>query len=613
MSSQPSRPPPGAASDEGRVALPPGTLLSGDTYEVHRVIGYGGFSLTYFGIEPAVGLPLAIKEFFPSGCQRNGRKVVAAGRWVDGLYERALKDFLEEARTLERFVQPGIVKVYSVFEENNTAYIAMEFLRGKTVAEFLKEIGGRLPEGPAIQIVTRVGQALEAVHLAGLLHGDIKPENILLNEDGRVVLLDFGASRKYLRRRSSTSGPITLTPGYAPPEQHSKKAALGPYTDVYALAATLYHLLTGQVPPAARYRIKTGQPVPPLNQLAPGVNRQVEWAVQEGLQLEVGRRPQTMRDFLNLLLGEQLIARVEEADYRRLHQGGHQVAVLQGHTNWVVSLDFSPDGSLLASGSADGTVRLWRIPEGHPLGAFDLPGPVNQIQFSPDGKVLAAASQNGHFLLLDARSGRPLAQLRGENPAVHSIAFSPDSLRIMAGLANGAVQFFQQPGELIGELRPHQGPVNAVACSPDGHVLASASNDRTVVLSDLYRPGVSTTLTGHTRIVQSVDFSKEGKLLASASNDMTIRIWDARDGREVRILKGHSALVWAVRFTPDSNILVSASGDKTIRLWRLDSARDFLRLEGHQAWVRALACSPTQRLIASGGGDQSIRLWHVPW
>jgi serine/threonine protein kinase len=289
--------------------LPVGTKLGRGAYTVGKMLGQGGFGITYMGSDTRLHRVVAIKEFFPPGCIRQGTAVsIATPSFTPAEFEGWKQRFLQEARTLARFNHPGIVRVYDVFEENRTAYIIMEFLRGKPLSRILEERGGRMDEQEAVGYIAQVCESLELVHSSGILHRDIKPDNIMVCEDGRVVLIDFGAAREFAAKATQRH-TIVLTHGYAPMEQYSERGQRGPFTDIYALSATLYHLLTGEVPVAAPERM-AGLPLPDVRQLNPRVSPAVAQAIMQGLEMEGHRRPQTARDFLNLLRGRGTAAPV---------------------------------------------------------------------------------------------------------------------------------------------------------------------------------------------------------------------------------------------------------------------------------------------------------------
>jgi serine/threonine protein kinase len=290
--------------EEWQYPLPVGTKLKGGAYTVGKVLGQGGFGFTYKGSDTRLHRVVAIKEFFLMGCIRQGTLVIADPFITPADFEAMKQHFLQEARTSELFKlnHPGIQRVYDAFEENNTAYIVMEFLEGKPLSRLLEERGGVMEEAEAVGYILQAAEALEAVHQAGYLHRDIKPDNIFVCKDGRVVLVSFGIAEKYVAGEEVEMEPI-LTPGYAPLEQYTRRARFGPPLDIYALGATLYHLLTGQVPPPAPDRL-IGMDLLPPHQLNPKVSRSVSEAVMKAMAIRVEERPQTMRAFIEALRGE---------------------------------------------------------------------------------------------------------------------------------------------------------------------------------------------------------------------------------------------------------------------------------------------------------------------
>jgi serine/threonine protein kinase len=279
--------------------LSPGACLASGEYRIKQPLGQGGFGITYQGIDTRLNRAVAVKEFFPEGCWREGSTVVSAGRWNLDTYSNAKQKFLLEGQTLGQFHHPGIVQVFYYFEENNTAYMVMEYLQGKTLAEFLKQRKGTLSEAKALEYIAKVGEALEILHQAQFLHRDIKPDNIMLADDGRVVLIDFGAARDFTT--SSTARYTTmLTPGYAPLEQYGRSLKYGAFTDIYALGSTLYHLLTGEAPISAIERA-AGVELKTVKEIAPHVSLGVSKAIAKAMSMDVTQRIQSVREFFALL------------------------------------------------------------------------------------------------------------------------------------------------------------------------------------------------------------------------------------------------------------------------------------------------------------------------
>ena len=279
-------------------ALPAGATLIG-TYVVESVLGQGGFGITYRAHDRMLDRRVAVKEFFPAGCRRHDSDVEASRGQSQADYREARDQFLAEARTLARCHHPGIVSVYTAFEANQTAYMVMELLHGQSLAQLITARGGRLPQAEAVGIIERVGAALGFVHGQSLLHRDIKPDNIMVCDDARVMLIDFGTARETIQGNAANH-TVVVTPGYAPLEQYAKQAKRGPFTDIYSLAATLYHLLTGQMPPAASDRAM-GVQLRPVRELNPQTGASVARAVESGLAMEIARRPQSVDEFLSAL------------------------------------------------------------------------------------------------------------------------------------------------------------------------------------------------------------------------------------------------------------------------------------------------------------------------
>ena len=286
-------------------ALPVGTKLHQAKYTVGRVLGQGGFGITYAGGDAALRRKVAIKEAFFDECVRHGNAVMIPphARLSVAEFGRSKQRFIEEARTVARFNHPGIVAVYTAFEENNTAYMVMEFLQGRTLAVLLAANGGVLSERKAVRYVTAIGQALKEVHEDGVLHRDVTPENAIVTDDGRTVLVDFGSAREFtagVSRRMS----VFVTPGYAPLEQYAPCARRGVWTDVYALGATLYHLLTGQLPTAAPDRIR-GVALTEPSRLNAQVSKNVSRAVMKSMEVRWSDRFQSIGEFLHALTRQQ--------------------------------------------------------------------------------------------------------------------------------------------------------------------------------------------------------------------------------------------------------------------------------------------------------------------
>lgn len=288
--------------------LPFGSTLQGGRYEIHRKLGRGGFGITYAATDRRLHREVAIKELCFGAATRVGGRLVPPAHEAE-LFASAKERFLREAAVLARFSHPNVVRIYEVFEEAGTAYLVMELLDGKTLHQLVTQRGA-LPEHKVLEIAGRCGEALSVLHAAGVLHRDLNPSNVVLTPDGRVVLIDFGLAREFA---DDATTPMTriVTPGYAAPEQYEHSGRLGPTTDVFGLAATLYCALTGRAPVPIGGRGRGSAFVAP-RLLTSTVSKFVSDAVLDGLELDAAHRPRTIDEFLGRLgVGVPVVTRVE--------------------------------------------------------------------------------------------------------------------------------------------------------------------------------------------------------------------------------------------------------------------------------------------------------------
>lgn len=289
--------------------LQPGYVLK-DRYLIGRAIGAGGFGVTYIAWDNVFDKKVAVKEYFPSdfATRIQGTTEVCA---YDGektyQYEAGLTSFVEEAMRLAKLNQlPNIVHIYDSFIYNCTAYIIMDYVEGVTLKEILKE-RGPLPYDEVIKYVVPVLNVLQKVHEEGIIHRDIAPDNIKINGD-EVTLLDFGAARN-ATTRNSKSLSVIVKPGYAPEEQYRTRGDQGPWTDVYAMAAVMYHLITGKLPIESIERsIKDELKTP--TELGFPIPQSVENAIMNALNVKAEYRIQSAKEFADALSGAVEVERV---------------------------------------------------------------------------------------------------------------------------------------------------------------------------------------------------------------------------------------------------------------------------------------------------------------
>jgi len=418
---------------------------------------------------------------------------------------------------------------------------------------------------------------------------------------------------------NSSAATSTVQPTTKPPAQPTKTTPPAATTTVPtpppptpATPPPTSSAVAATVPASPPAAATTGTPTPPTAVTTPAVTHTTEPATQ---QPDAASKAETANS-----------AEVSAAlpnDIPLAVCPGTTFRILTGNTAPVWATAFSPDSHELASGSIDGSIKLWDMRTGSFAGALQgQTSPVRSLAFSSDGMVLAAGSDDGVIRLWNVGSpagyaaafpSNPYKVLPGHSDAVCSIAFSHDGALLASGSADGTIRLRNATtGEDIRTLEGHSWGVTCVAFSSDGRLLASASLDKRIMVWDVATGTCVHTLSGHTGSVQSVAFDPSGTYLASGSTDHTAVLWWVTDGTPVRSFEGHDDEVSSVAFTPDGKVLVSASVDARIMCWDVASGGLIRTFPGHAGPIRSIAISGDGRLLASGSEDKTIRVWDLP-
>ena len=299
--------------------LPEGSVLNGK-YLVGRILGRGGFGVTYLGYDLNLQLRVAIKEYFPLGASYRVASSYNVFSLTDAettsAFAKGCGVFLDEAQTLARFNSLYIVHVREFFREHGTAYIIMDYVDGITVTETVKAAGGKLPLDRVLSLMEPLIQQLDKLHEKNIIHRDIKPDNIMVVQDDfgkeHAVLLDFGAARSFISGNVTKNYTAVITPGFAPLEQYSEISRQGPYTDVYAICATMYYMLTGKIPTPVNEQQINSIPIKPFSEIGVRLPAHVEKAIMHGLALKSTDRTQTMQQLSRELAVEQKKTKLPE-------------------------------------------------------------------------------------------------------------------------------------------------------------------------------------------------------------------------------------------------------------------------------------------------------------
>ena len=590
-----------------------GKTLFGNRYIIEKKLGEGGMGITYLAKN-----------------KRSEYRVIKTLRehifedptWKPYLNKIRL-DFHDEAVRLAVCRHPHIVKIKTIFEEENLPCIAMEYIEGDDLGKYLRRMGV-LSEAVALQYIKQIGDALKVIHRRGLLHRDIKPSNIIIREGkSEAVLIDFGIAREFIPNEVQIH-TVYRTPGFAPPEQYQRSALRGEFIDVYALAATLYALLTGVIPTNAEKRSQNIL-LKSAKDLNPQISDRTNRAIMQGMALKANYRPQSVQEWLQLLekpidnrVGSLIVPPTQvtvAAPKFLLPDSWKCIHTLEEHTSMVHAVSISPDGQILASGSSDKSVKIWELHTGRLLRQMGRwfsghSGIVDTLAFNHNGEILASGSWDETIKLWSVSRGRQIRTLKGHNSCINCLSFSGDGQLIASGSFDSTIKLWQViTGQEVGNFIGHSDSVCSIIWSPDGHFLASASADYTIKIWRASTGREICTFKGHSLFVNSLAYNQDGTILVSGSSDNTIKLWQVSTGKEIRTIKGHSDVVWTVALSPDEQFLVSGSWDNTIKIWQVSTGKEICTLKGHSNYVRSVAISPNGKILVSSSDDNTIKIW----
>ena len=613
-----------------------GLVVLRNRYRPIKSLDAGGFGKTYLAEDiDKLNEHCVIKQFAP---QVQGT----------GALNKATELFEQEAKQLQQLGKHlKIPTLLAYFEQDNRLYLVQEFIEGQNLLAELQQ-QGIFNEQKVRELLLDLLDILKTVHQYKVIHRDIKPENIIRRSDGKLVLIDFGASKRLTATVMKQVGTTIGSFGYAPLEQMEGGEAY-PTSDLYSIGATCFHLLSGIYPWELWKRQGYGWVASWRQHLQQPVSQELGRMLDKLLQEEYQQRYQSAEEVLqdlnpplspSILPTQPVIATpvspppstvisqppastlVAPAKPLRIPQGllqklsrqninlrkrflvGAAITIVGTQIYGYVRDVLFPTSPISVIASKDSDVFLERTLTGH---SYVL----NSVAISPDGNTLASGDRGGTIKLWNLATGEQIRTLTGHSFQAFSVAFSPDRKTLASGGGDSTIKLWNlATGEQIRTLTEHSNVVASVAFSPDGKTLASGSAD-TIKLWNLATGEQICTLTERSNDVNSVAISPDGKTLASGNDHNTIKLWNLATGEEIRTLTGHSDKVWSIAISRDGKTLASGSLDNTIKLWNLATGEQIRTLTGHSEEVNSVAFSPDGKTFASGSVDNTIKLWNL--
>jgi WD40 repeat protein len=603
-------------------------------------LGGGGFAKTYLAEDiDKLNEYCVVKQFAP---QMQGT----------GPLRKAKELFEHEARQLQQLGEhPQIPTLFAYFEQDHCLYLVQQYIDGQNLLTELQR-QGTFSEQKIRELLLDLLALLQEVHKQKVIHRDIKPENIIRRRDGKLVLIDFGASKQLTAKVINNPGTVIGSFGYAPLEQMQGGEAY-PASDLYSLGVTCFYLLTGINPWELWKRQGYGWTTHWRQYLHQPVSQELGRIIDNMLKEDYQQRyhsatevlQQLKPSFTPLSTSTQLLTN-NKPSLSPTTPNQYQASRPSPQAKSLPVLETFPPSAVLKQktrfnkkvllGGAlvllvlVGTqiysyTRYGLFPTNPIFAMIGLPGnaflvrdltghsaSVSFVTFSPDGNTLASASADKTIKLWNLGTGEQILTFKGHSDWVRSIAFSPDGNTLASAGYDKTIKLWNlTTQEEIRTLKGNFDSFSSVAFSPDGKTLASGSYDETIKLWDVATGEQIRTLKGHFHSVNSVAFSPDGNTLASGDGDNTIKLWNPTTGRQIHTLIGHSDLINSVAFSPDGKTLASGSFDKTIKLWDVATGEQIRTLKGHFNSVTSVAFNPDGKTLASGSFDETVKLWDI--
>jgi len=587
-------------------------------YRIKSVLGIGGFGITYLARDTKLGALVAIKEYFPQSMAfRNDRfTIIPRGRGnatVAQNYQWGLKEFLKEARVLAKFKHNNIVRVLRFIEGNGSAYMVMEYEEGQSLAEFIKKRGGFLNEKDLLNVFLPILSGLQAVHKAGILHLDIKPDNIYLRSDGLPMLIDFGSAGQ-VAKEADDKKAIALTPAYSAVENYPDMGEQGPWSDIYSIGATLYRCITGKHPANAidRHHAKSENTDDPLvaarsierPRYSDYIRESIDWA----LEVDQQDRPQNALALQQGIMGRgRFKEAVGEKSFNKFRSGFIGVVRVREekestgrsffeYSLFAILVSFIVGFYLLSTGAIDKNYLL------------STANDIEQYFTTSDKNKGINNIKNKAVLVYDTARHKVL----GTKPdIIPKQATTNQAIKDLSNnLSKKPVPVFNPELKLVKKIKNRYGNIRFLKFANNNTLLISSSDSGYVRIFDLVSDKLIKTFSISRIGAPEIAVSSDGSLIAIADKATTLII-DPEKFETIAMLAGHTAMINKISFSPNNKIIATSSKDQKIILWDIYKQKIIKKVGYKNAAVSSLDFSPNGKILASADESGGIRYWEA--